>query len=67
MEEEGQDTPINITKFSGRSIPISLSLSLDSKIKDLKCLKDAWTVIGLCANQLCYVGFEFWVCCKWQY
>jgi hypothetical protein len=26
MEEEGQDTPINITKFSGRSIPISLSL-----------------------------------------
>ncbi|KAJ6777411.1 LEUCINE-RICH REPEAT-CONTAINING [Salix koriyanagi] len=55
MEVEGQDTAINITvKFSGRSIPISVSL--DSKIKDLKSLLQPLTNVLPRGQKLIFKG-----------
>jgi hypothetical protein len=55
MEVEGQDTAINITvKFSGRSIPISVSL--DSKIKDVKSLLQPLTNVLPRGQKLIFKG-----------
>lgn len=57
MEVDGQDTVINITvKFSGRSIPISVSL--DSTIKDVKSLLQPLTNVLPRGQKLIFKGTQ---------